>query len=210
MIYHFLNLVCWRDWQKFTDCDDIISLDSRSIVLLGRILGFKNARVLSGVEKFESLKTGVRADNYYLLAVNRPEIDQSRQFTLPLFKDLKSVDISSEIMLFLEKVPIKAQLLIGIASPKQNLLAKQIKEIRPDLDIYCLGAAIYFQSKETREQDGYMIKFFNSHLWIQFLRDNPRRTLLKILVTVIEIIFIIFITEHRNAFKQFMERANET
>lgn len=210
MIYHFLNLVCWRDWQKFTDCDDIISLDSRSIVLLGRILGFKNARVLSGVEKFESLKTGVRADNYYLLAVNRPEIDQSRQFTLPLFKDLKSVNISSEIMLFLEKVPIKAQLLIGIASPKQNLLAKQIKEIRPDLDIYCLGAAIYFQSKEMREQDGYMIRLFNSHLWIQFLRDNPRRTLLKILVTVIEIIFIIFITEHRNAFKQFMERANET
>ena len=120
----------------------IVTTLFQTVALLFCLEGYWVLRMLEFYQewkKFESLKTGVRADNYYLLAVNRPEIDQSRQFTLPLFKDLKSVDISSEIMLFLEKVPIKAQLLIGIASPKQNLLAKQIKEIRPDLDIYCFG-----------------------------------------------------------------------
>ena len=86
-------------------------------------------------------------------------------------------------------------IIIGISSPKQNELAREIlfwlgERSNTSTDIHCLGAAV--------DPD---ISLRSSHLsgtgvqWAEFLIISPKRTLKKIIITLKECVFICLLYE---------------
>lgn len=203
MIHHFPNFVCWKEIYKIYDANrDVIYLDSVSCYVLGLLLGVKG-NYFSGPEMAYILTKNPFETPYFLLAEDIVNIHDSNKFVLPVKEDFTH---EKGMLEFIKSVPFNRKLIIGISSPKQNVLAHYLFTIRPDLEIYCLGAAV---------QQTWGFKNANTRLrgtglqWIEFLIFQPKRTLLKQAKTLVEILLIICSPARIKFFREFVANTRQ-
>ena len=100
---------------------------------------------------------------YFLLASDLGVRSCGGKMILPM---RESFDGEEEVKQFILGLPAGVSVVIGISSPKQNKLAILLSTIRPDLEIFCLGAAvemIMFQEGRTGLLSG------SGFQWLSFL-----------------------------------------
>ncbi len=207
MIHHFTNLICWREiFSIYVERRDKIYCDTISMQILGRL--FKNKiKKTSGATTFlDILKKDATLEGFILLSDKRyPEISSERQFPLPYFE---FVDIQSIVSIIFDKFPelsasqCEKKIIIGVSSPKQNLLAAEIFSKAPHIDIYCLGAALkLFERKFKNEEWQYAaVKKVG---FVYFLRADTKRTVKKMLHTAYEFFRILILPSSRLLFRSF-------
>lgn len=196
MIFHFLNLTCWRD--VFADdgaSTDVYVVDSRSLQFLLRMFGYKVGR-RPGVEFVSRFR---EADVFFLTARPLVTVAVEKQLELP---PLTAGDLKEYARTLDGYATDCANIVIGISSPKQNILARcAFKGSR--CKVYCLGAAV---------SDEYLAHEWTGRVnrphWISMLVRNPRRGVAKISSTVLEAILILLVPKMRRKFRAFGERVS--
>lgn len=189
MTYHFINLVSWRYFDNYTQ-DQKRYLDSFSITLLAFLYGIKLTKV-SGISFYHNNKIYLKEALYLVSETNHIF---KHQLALPYWEDIDDIIITNAIR---SEVKDFQKIVLGISSPKQDVLASLIQNEFPQKEIYCLGAAIYTDLSFNR--------FDSRFLWVYFLLKSPRRTVFKIKHTLIEFFSILFKVRKRNEFKLFLK-----
>ena len=202
--YHFINLVCWEQFDEYYSLGDQVFLDSRSICLVARVVGRSASRFpgVSMASEFRELKP---LDNVYRLTAHPSNAIKNSSFCLEMIEDIRGYSVQGALLDFLLQIPKGKDLLIGISSPKQNILAKKILQIRPDLHVFCLGAALNMVEQETNVFSS--IPILSEQEWLKFLILHPLRTIKKILFTFIEVFRILWLPEVKKRFLGFLENA---
>ena len=198
MVHHFPNFVCWREiFHAYNRDRDLIYIDSILCFMAGMLAG-KVGNYFSGPQMAHRLLNESSDQLYFLLAENVEKISVDKKLILP-FKS--SFEGDPEVLDFLENLPHGSSLVIGVSSPKQNILANYLYRIRPDLRYFCLGAAV---------QITWGMEYANTKLrgsgfqWIEFLLLHPKRTIGKISNSVLEL-FLIFTSRKRiRLFRRFV------
>jgi hypothetical protein len=198
MINHFPNFVCWKEIYRIYDKSrDNVYLDSISCYVLGLLLGVKG-NYLSGPEMAFRLTEKPLGSFYFLLAEEIQDIEKAKKLVLP-FKDSFTGDKS--VLKFINSVPVNGKVIIGVSSPKQNVLAGYLFSIRSDLEYYCLGAAV----KQTWGFKGANTRLRGTGFqWLEFLLFQPKRTLGKQAKTVVEIFLILCSPARIKLFRKFV------
>ena len=135
---------------------------------------------------------------YFLLAEDIESIEEDKKIVLP-FKS--SFEGDAELLDLLETLPIGVILIIGVSSPKQNILAHYLYTLRPDIEYFCLGAAV----KIT-----WGMKHANTRLrgtgfqWLEFLFLHPQRTIMKISSSARESFRVLFSFKNIKLFRKFV------
>ena len=141
MINHYINLVCWRSMLTlFKPERDLVWVDTVS--LLGLVNRLRNDVVYRpGTTVLSDIGPGKgdAGEWYFLTAKPLNHVPADKQFALPM---LDEIVISTELEQVDSALAPQTKVGIGISSPKQNFLAAALHEVRPDLDYYCLGAAL--------------------------------------------------------------------
>jgi hypothetical protein len=175
-ITSFANLVSWSFFVEHKNQLKYwrIEVDSVSLELILRLFGIKKLR-FSGVQWVQENRDQI---NLGLVLGTVKVSSYTNHFILPLWKDIGSIDISNQLKQLLSDFNGR-NIYIGISSPKQEHLALKIREISPQSNIYCLGAALY-------------VDFENKNfLWLIFLLRQPKRTIHKLSQTAFQIIKFI-------------------
>ncbi|MDA9006534.1 hypothetical protein N9J36_02840 [Litoricola sp.] len=167
VIHHHINLVGWdtllENHLDYGDRKSFYYCDSWSLFVIGLFWG-RVLRRFPGTERFFSFK--INSEFLFLTARYLPV----NHIILPSFGDLSSY------VEFAERFATKHEnLVIGISSPKQNLLAyiiSRTSDLPENLHIYCLGAAIYLAKKPSSR-----IPFIN------FFISSPGRFAMKVYQT---------------------------
>lgn len=198
MINHFPNFVCWKEiYQNYDKSRDTVYLDSISCYVLGLLLGVKG-NYFSGPEMAYILTAKPSETLYFLLAEDIEDIKEGNKFVLPFKEDFTD---DNGMLEFINSVPVNRKLVIGVSSPKQNVLANYLFSVRPDLEFYCLGAAV----KQTWGFEHANTILRGTGLqWIEFLMFQPKRTLLKQAKTLFEILRIICSPARIKLFREFV------
>lgn len=192
MTIHFVNLVNWRYFISNKLTDNVIHIDSVSLMLLIRIIGKKRVKRNPGVRFVKSLKE--KQEEYlWLTAFKTPFL--GKQIVLDESLVVENFDCD-KIKPACTKV---MGLIIGISSPKQDKLATLINNNLNNQTIFCLGAAVYIDAKSNNRFD------FFGFFWLKMLLIKPKRTLSKIKLTLREIILICLIKQEREKFQCFVE-----
>jgi hypothetical protein len=198
MIHHFPNFVCWKEIYKIYDKSrDIVYLDSVSCYVLGVFFGVIG-NYFSGPEMAHNLSKKTLEEYHFLLAEEICDIDKTKKLVLP-FKSSFIGDKS--VLTFINSVPVNGKVILGVSSPKQNVLASYLFTVRPDLEYFCLGAAV----KQT-----WGLKVGNTRLrgtgfqWIEFLIFQPKRTLIKQAITWAEIVAILSSRRQIKLYRNFV------
>lgn len=194
MIFHYVNLLNWN-WIYFNTyrSRSIINIDSLSLLFCIRLI-VKNAVLerRSGVKMWKELEK-----NEVDIFLVSHSIGLERECVLPIFRSSEEIENwYSENQERLKKVQ---NIVIGISSPMQDKLAVYIhskKNVNVQLDIYCLGAALY--NEHNLVFDKLMMN------WFIMLLNNPRRFLLKIKLTALEMISLTN-KKNRSDFKNFVK-----
>ena len=203
--YHFINLVCWEQFDEYLTDGDTVFLDSRSICSAAKTVG-KSATRFSGVEMASRFKSLKPSRDIYRLTARPSDAALNYTFNLDMIEDIQSFAVEGSLLEFLLNIPIGKDLLIGISSPKQNILAKKILLVRPDLHVYCLGAALDRYEEEIKAS--LALPLFNEQEWLKFLISQPLRTINKIYFTLRELIRIMFLSDVKSRFLYFLEQAS--
>ena len=203
MIKHFPNLVCWQ--EVISDYDrkrDLIFLDGISCYALGLIFGIRG-NYYSGPQMAHALKNE-HLSNYFLLADDIKDINEDNKIVLP-FKD--SFENDMLVIDFINKIPKGSNVIIGVSSPKQNILAQYIFSLRNDLEYFCLGAAVKqtwgFKNANTRLR-GTGLQF------LEFFMLQPRRTIVKHAATWVEMFSILFSYNKTKKYRSFVETSKQS
>lgn len=203
--YHFINLVCWEQFDEYLTEGDTVFLDTRSICSAAKIVG-KRAIRFSGVEMASRFKALKLSRDFYRLTAYPSDAALNYTFNLDMIEDIQSFAIEGPLLEFLLNIPTRRDLLIGISSPKQNILAKKILLIRPDLHVYCLGAAL--NRYEQAIEGSLALPILNEQEWLKFLISDPSRTVKKIYSTLRELIRIMLFPDVKSRFIYFLEQAS--
>lgn len=199
MIFHFPNLVCWYDvYKNYKSGEDIIFLDSISCFLLGVFFGVKGT-YFSGPEVANLLYRKKSINLFFLLPDDIKVIDDKKKMILP-FKD--NFEGDKDLLEFIKLIPANSYVVIGVSSPKQNILAQYLCKIRADLKYFCLGAAV----KQTWDYKHANTFFRGTGLqWLEFIFFQPKRTLTKIYLTLRQAMYVVISKSKRNSYKEFVE-----
>ena len=198
MIHHFPNFVCWREiFNSYTEDRDLIYIDSILCFLVGILVG-KFGHYCSGPQMANRLISESSDRQFFLLSENIKTISADKKLVLPF---RSSFEGDAEVLKFIENLPHESSLIIGVSSPKQNILANYLHSIRPDLRYFCLGAAVEIT---------WGRKWTNTKLrgsgfqWIEFLIVNPKRTIGKISNSILEAFLILSSRKSIALFRQFV------
>ena len=201
MVNHFPNLVCWKEIFRVYDRHrDVMFLDGISSHVLGLLLGVKGT-YFSGPQMAHKLAQDAFDDCYFLLAHDIQSIPDNRKIVLPF---MSNFDHHKPILDFLESVPSSGHVVIGISSPKQNVFANYLHSIRPELDYFCLGAAV----KQTWDLNANTWLRGSGLQWLEFMIFQPRRTIGKITRSMIEAFSIIVSPSRIKLFRKFVRSTN--
>jgi len=174
-----------------------VYIDSVSCYVLGLLFGVKG-NYFSGSEMADNLSKKPLQTLYFLLSEDIQGIEKGNKIILP-FKDSFTGD--KGVLEFIKFVPVNSKVVIGVSSPKQNVLANYLFSIRPDLKFYCLGAAVSqtwgFRNANTRLRG-------TGFQWIEFLLFQPKRTMGKLANTLVEILRIICSPARLKLFREFV------
>lgn len=198
MIHHFPNLVCWEEvYGNFNRNRDILYVDSISCHLLGLVLATKG-KYYSGPEMAYSLSEKADDKYYFLLPEEIKRISNKKCLVLE-FKD-SFVD-DEEVLSFIRDIPSGSYIILGISSPKQNNLAIYLHSLRPDLDYFCLGAAV----KLTWGSNYSNTRLRGTGLqWLEFLLFQPIRTFEKLATQSKEVLNIFSSVKSLRKFRSFI------
>lgn len=198
MVHHFPNFVCWREiFSAYNRDRDLIYIDSILCFLVGILVG-RVGNYFSGPQMAHRLFNESSDQRYFLLAENIEKISVDKKLILP-FRSSFEGDL--EILSFLEKLPHGSTLVIGVSSPKQNILANYLHSLRPDLRYFCLGAAVHI----TWDMKHANTKLRGSGFqWIEFLIVHPKRTIGKIATSVLETFVILSSWKSITLFRRFV------
>lgn len=198
MIHHFPNFVCWKEiYKAYDESRDKVYLDSISCYVLGLFFGVKG-NYFSGPEMAHNLAKKSAGDFYFLLSEDIQSIENSKKLVLP-FKESFTGDKST--LEFINSVPVNRKIIIGISSPKQNILANYLFSVRSDLEYFCLGAAV----KQTWGFKGAnTILRGTGFQWLEFLLFQPKRTIKKQAKTLIEAFLILCSLRSIKLYREFV------
>jgi hypothetical protein len=198
MINHFPNFVCWSEvFEQYDPSRDKLYIDTFSCHLLGLLVGSRGT-YFSGPQMAHRLDRSGIGNSYFLLADEIASIPAENCFILP-FKD--SFNDDEAVLAFLRTVPKHASIVLGISSPKQNSLAIYLHSIRPDIEYFCLGAAV----KQT-----WGFAYANTRLrgtglqWLEFFLLQPQRTLQKLSKTMVEVLRVLLSIQRLKLFRRFI------
>lgn len=187
MVYHYINLVDWEQFINFDKKHNRYLVDSRSLALLMSILS-KSFEYLPGIIACPK-QISNNEKNLFLLLPS--QIDTSwPNLILP---EIQIEDIPEFARKLVGSLPKNKTLMLGISSPKQNLLAIELQKLGYSGDIHCFGAALLPSLSETTELVSRWHILF-------FLKHHPRRTLFKMLKTIKGSLRLIIHSQDRNKF----------
>mgnify|MGYP007047654711 CR=1 FL=1 len=191
--HHFVNLVSWRYFSGDNQrADRKCYVDSVTMQIMCYLMtGIKHKRE-SGVEKFNCISENDSGDAYYLL----PKFGDSRYIhhtVLPFWSTPAEVNAD---MLDIRSFDSFSVVVIGISSPKQDVLADELRNLTQCSDIYCLGAAVG-HNQGTGIFDKLGLNF------LYFLCFNTLRTMNKLKLTFLSASKIFLIKKERLLFKSF-------
>lgn len=172
-------------------------IDSLSCYLMGWLLGVRGI-YQSGPTEAHLMRQQGGANYWFFVSGKINGLSNNSQYALPM---AEIIEVTPSILDFLETVPLRATVVIGISSPKQNDFAVKLDKIRPDLDYYCLGAAV---------EQTWGLRSGNTSLrgtglqWIEFLALTPRRTVRKLYQTLIEAIMLFSSIQKLRRFRNFV------
>lgn len=198
MIYHFVNLVSWRRVSQLQLHNSKIFIDSISMSAMTKLCG-RQISVYSGIDY--CAKQNVKLTDFFLVSNNKTIIDNNfRGYALPWF-DV----IDNELLLsIINNIPNDIQrIFIGVSAPKQDILAVELQKLIPNIDIFCVGAALnyLFMTKITGAEIFSKLKIN----WLYLAIKQPKRFIEKIKVTLREIIKIFFNKQYRDDFISFVK-----
>ena len=192
-IYHFANLVCWREINDIItssnedNIQNIVYCDTMSLKILGYFFN-KALKIRSGVNFTYENQSKIKS-SILLTSGTVPIHNAYKTHVLP--KNL----VVNEYQLNRNFSHYKS-ISIGISSPKQNTLALRLAKDDPSIEtIYCLGAAIDIQLSRVPKPN---INAF------YFLFKYPKRTVKKLYLTIGEAINCMFKKRDRNKFCEFL------
>ena len=198
MINHFPNILCWEEvFQQYNSSRDRLYIDSISCRLLGLMLAVKG-KYFPGTNMAHSLAEKFHDNCYFLLAEEISTISADKSLVLQ-HKD--SFEGDTEVLSFLEKIPEGGFVVLGISSPKQNTLAIYLHDKRPDLEYFCLGAAVKLTWSDG---DSNMKLRGTGFQWLEFLLLQPRRTVGKLPTHFMETIKIFSSIKKLKLFRSFI------
>jgi hypothetical protein len=134
--------------------------DSITMKWFARLKGFQVERI-SGVSVAEKI---LKLENSLILG-------SGDDIKLPFWRSIENVELTEEI---LDTIDDHKNIIIGISSPKQDQLALLINEKYPNVNIYCLGAAISNPHLQNSFVDKYSIT------WLILFIMNPKRFIIKL------------------------------
>ena len=189
-IHHFVNLVFWEEIVDFLETENskgvqhVVYCDTWSMYFLLKLFRISALRI-SGIDFLAELSSKIKSD-FLILCSGKVEL-----YSKALIKKLpKKVDL--DYIKTIDYIDNKINIVIGISSPKQNIIAKHLALTNPNLkNIFCLGAAVDLLLVETGPKN------FN---FIDFLRIAPYRTLIKIFLTIKNLILIVLLKNKRKKF----------
>lgn len=193
MVFSFVNLVSWR-FFCVKHLNHKVYLDSASIRFVARLHGrlINEAQSISGVKYFSDNRKTLTQSILLGAEENKTFTDS---YVLPFWKDSNDIALDENII---EAIGDHKVIVIGISSPKQEILARKIYDkIGPNIEIYCLGAAINFESSSDSKSFSF--------LWFKFLLQSPQRTLGKIELTFKEMVLIFFRRRRSREFLEFCD-----
>jgi UDP-N-acetyl-D-mannosaminuronic acid transferase (WecB/TagA/CpsF family) len=199
MIYNFVNLVSWKFVDEINDDNSCIYLDSISIRLLSRLFNVK-PQAVSGIEF--AMNYQLNDNNIFLLPEYNVKLSKENVFILPYIKNVNIFDIT-DIKKFIN-IHNPINVFIGISAPKQDYLAHRLSVFFPNINFYCLGAAL-----NIKYSSHYLISNFFLKLnlnWLFFIIFYPVRTMRKIICTFLLFSEIILFKSMRDRFIYFINK----
>lgn len=199
MIYHFVNLVGWKEIQSILhEGQHKVYCDSISMAIAVKLCLGTSPKLVSGVG-FARTMLQTQKNVFFLLpdlsVAEKLNLKSTAYDVLPKIElgDITNIDI---------KIPKHIdQLVIAISSPKQNLLAQTITLQNPDLDlnVYCLGAAIGVHQT---------VKWFDIlHLnFLYFMIKEPKRFIHKVKFTTVAIFRLCAFRNERQKFRDLIQK----
>ena len=137
MVSHYIGLVGWREFRHLDGSRNMFFIDSLLFRLMALFLGCR-AKYLPGATFSRSIDV-VNAKYLFLVPFELPHIPSDQQYVLPFFEE--DVHLSKELTIKLSTCSSDTIVLIGISTPKQNLLGDMIGEAT-GLRVHCIGAAL--------------------------------------------------------------------
>ena len=195
-VFHYINLACWDEFydvfKEYSSEKSFVYCDSISMKLLLRIFGFQYMRNRAGSSETDYLLERKLDNKITVLSAFYISFFGDDQIVLE--DNLVDLDLCAASLSGV--IPEGNSVFIGISSPKQNFLAIKISELRPDLEIFCLGAVIStFVHKADVEE---MSSQSNTGLeWLFHLKRDPIRFVKKIRLIVVAIFKIFFFDKGR-------------
>lgn len=176
----------WVDIYEHKNPNNTYYCDSISLKYLANFFGFK-LYLMPGINKINTLNK----EKFCLLG-NSDFIgsdEYGKIIDLPWFQNINDLEISPIVNEM--KTTNFSKFIIGISSPKQNILANRIsKKFNTEIEIHCLGAAVY-NSKNIYKP-----------YWLYFFIREYRRTLKKIPIHFIGFVKAII---YRKKFRDFLK-----
>lgn len=188
--HHFVNLVSLRYHVKSVKECQLYYVDSLSLSIVLRALEVPHRRI-SGIRFYQEIKA--LKGSYYLFPFVLDADLRGEVLPFLLEKDIDEYmrDLTGRLDL-----EIFQRIIIGISSPRQDVLGESIANIYSG-EIYCLGAAIqYRESKLVGVVDAL------GFTWLLMFIRRPYRTMKKITKTLIEITRIILSKNYRDEIKK--------
>lgn len=196
MIHSYVNLVTWRYFYHYENPPTKNKknyIDSISLLLLVRLF-IGETKKYSGMDYLEDFLERTREEDFIALGTLEIEEKYINTHVLPFWKNLEEIEIYESLI---NDIRNFKHTLIGISSPKQEILAKKINKVFPDMEIYCLGAAL---------ESGSKVRYTYFPNWVILLVLKPKRTARKIIKTFKEFFSLLLIRKRRNQFTEYFRQ----
>ena len=199
MVSHYIGLVGWRDFRNLNHSRNSFFIDSILFRFAASFFGCR-AKYLPGAT-FSGSVDALSRKYLYLVPFEMGHLPLGQQFVLPFFKE--DVYLSEELREKLSECSSDAIVLIGISSPKQNLLGDLIGEAT-GLRVHCIGAALLDIGTARQEA----MDFFSGWgvEWLIRALRQPRRFVTKIGIISKELLILLSDSELRSDFRVFCRR----
>ena len=190
MIYHFLNCVSLFGFTPRRN--DTLFVDSVSFRLCLTLNGINRVRE-SGLKFYESNRYNLVDNTLYLIDESKFEPNNRIYEGLPIF------NCPDDLVHYNLTIPKEiTSIVIGISSPKQDRLAQIISSTNSDIEIYCLGAAIY------KENFPAIVDRLGLS-WLYLGYQDPKRMVVKIYKTIVAFIYFTLTLKGRRKIKEVFE-----
>ena len=199
MVSHYIGLVGWREFRHLDGSRNIFFIDSILFRVAAYFFGCR-ATYLPGATFSRSIDV-LNDKCLYLVPFELPDIPSVQQYILPFFKE--DVHLSDELTKKLATCSSDTIVLIGISTPKQNLLGDMIGNAT-GFHVHCIGAAL-LDIGTTRQETMGLFSGWGVEWLVRALRE-PNRFVAKVGAILRELWILFSDPEVRGEFEIFCQR----